>query len=135
MKNNAETVQTIYAAFGRGDVPAILEVLAEDIDWEYAGASSDVPWLQPGRGRAAAVRFFEALAAHVEFKSFTVNDVLEGPNLVVGLVSVEAVVTGTGRTFREIDEAHIWRFDERGRVARFRHAADTHGHVVAWKGL
>lgn len=30
-----ETVRQIYAAFGRGDVPAILACLAEDVDWEY----------------------------------------------------------------------------------------------------
>lgn len=133
MKTNAETVQMIYAAFGRGDVPAILEIMSDDVDWEYGGASTDVPWLQPGRGRAAVGRFFEAVGANLEFKAFTVNDILEGPNVVVGLVSLEAIVKGTGRTLREIDEAHIWRFDDRGRVAKFRHAADSHAHVLAWK--
>jgi uncharacterized protein len=131
--NNLETVQSIYAAFGRGDVPAILATLSDDVEWEYAySADPGVPWLQPGRGRDAAMRFFQALGANLDIKSFTVNDLLVGPNVVVGLVNIEALVKPTGRTFREIDEAHIWRFDDRGRVAKFRHAADTHNHVVAW---
>lgn len=29
-----ETVQQIYAAFGRGDVPFILSQLADDVEWE-----------------------------------------------------------------------------------------------------
>lgn len=134
MKKLTETVQGIYAAFGRGDIPAILETLAEDVDWEYAWASSEVPWLEPRRGRAAVAGFFQAVGAHLEFSRFTVNDILEGPNVVVGLVSVDAKVKGTDRPLREIDEAHIWRFDDRGRVSRFRHAADTLGHLRAWKG-
>ncbi len=133
MTKLSEKVEAIYAAFGRGDVPAILEVLADDVDWEYAGASTDVPWLQQRKGRAAVGGFFESAAANLEFHRFTVNDVLEGPNLVVALVSLEATVKGTGRLLREIDEAHIWRFDERGRVAKFRHAADTHAQVRAWQ--
>ena len=29
-----ETVQRIYEAFGAGDVPAMLELLADDVEWE-----------------------------------------------------------------------------------------------------
>ncbi|HUQ08313.1 MAG TPA: nuclear transport factor 2 family protein [Kofleriaceae bacterium] len=134
MKTHLQTVQNIYAAFGRGDVPAILEVLADDVDWEYGGSPSDVPWLQPGRGREAAARFFGAVGANLDVKMFAVNDLLEGTNVVVGLVSIEAIVKPTGRTFREVDEVHIWRFDEHGRVNRFRHAADTAQQLRAFEG-
>lgn len=134
MTNLAETVQGIYAAFGRGDVPTILAALADDVEWEYGGSPNDVPWLQPGRGRDAAARFFGAVGANLDIRSFTVNDILAGANVVVGLVNIEAVVKPTGRTLREIDEAHIWRFDDRGRVIRFRHAADSNQHVRAFAG-
>ena len=32
----------IYEAFGRGDVPSILDCLAEDVQWEYAWTESPV---------------------------------------------------------------------------------------------
>jgi uncharacterized protein len=32
--SNIETVKGVYEAFGRGDIPAILEVIADDIEWE-----------------------------------------------------------------------------------------------------
>jgi ketosteroid isomerase-like protein len=32
-------VQTAYAAFGRGDIPGLLSVLAPDVRWEFTGDS------------------------------------------------------------------------------------------------
>ena len=37
--SNVHTVQEIYAAFGRGDVPAILSRLSESVEWEYGPTS------------------------------------------------------------------------------------------------
>lgn len=32
-QKNVQIVQQIYASFGRGDIPAVLNGLADDIDW------------------------------------------------------------------------------------------------------
>ena len=34
MSRNLETVKQIYAAFARGDIPAILDTLADNVAWE-----------------------------------------------------------------------------------------------------
>ena len=130
---NIGTVQQIYEAFGRGDVPAILERLADDVDWEYGGDSTDVPWLQPRRGRPQVAGFFQALAA-VDIQRFQPTTFLESGNVVVVLIQLDAVVRATGRSVAEEDEVHIWHFDDAGRVSRFRHRADTHRHWQAYKG-
>ena len=31
--DNVKTVQSIYEAFGRGDLPAILDAVTDDVDW------------------------------------------------------------------------------------------------------
>ena len=129
----ASTVQNIYAAFGRGDIPAILEMVAEDIEWEYAPNRNEVPWLLPRRGRAGVAEFFGAVAANLEFSQFEVKHILEGELVVVGLIDLTCTVKSTGRELREVDEPHIWRFDERGRIVRFRHAADTLAQTRAWQ--
>ena len=129
--NNVERVQGIYAAFGRGDIPAILEHLADDVEWEYGVDSTDVPWLQPRRGRAEVVKFFESLAV-MEISKFVPKHVLSQGDLVVALVDLEAKVKATGQRVVEEDEVHIWYFDDHGRVRRFRHRVDTHMH---WKAL
>lgn len=127
---HSEAVQQIYEAFGRGDVPAVLEHLADDVEWEYGPASADVPWLKPRRGRTAVAGFFESLDA-LEMTKFQVKHVLEQGNVVVSLLDVEATVSATGRSFAEEDEVHIWYFNDEGKVQRFRHQVDSYQHWAA----
>ena len=130
--SNSEVVGRIYEAFARGDVPAILEHLAEDVEWEYGVNSTSVPWLQPRRGRREVPGFFEALAG-VELHRFVPKMFLQSGDVVVVLVDVELTVRATGRRVVEDDEVHIWHFAS-GKVARFRHRADTHQHLRACDG-
>ena len=131
MLNNLSTVQNIYAAFGRGDIPAILEHISENCQWEYGPGENDVPWLQPRKGRAGAAEFFQAVGAELDFKSFTVTTIVGTDTCVIALATLECIVKRTGKTLREVDEPHIWHFDDKGRVAKFRHAADTLQHSRA----
>ena len=130
---HTEIVQEIYAAFGRGDVAAILDKLDESVEWEYGASPDGVPWLQPRRGKAGAAEFFLSLG-ELDIQKFVPKALLEGNGVVVALVDIEAVVRKTGRRFAEEDEVHLWHFDEAGRVVRFRHRADTHQQVEAWRG-
>ncbi|HKP58754.1 MAG TPA: nuclear transport factor 2 family protein [Polyangiales bacterium] len=129
----AQAVSDIYAAFGRGDIPTILEHLAEDLVWEYGHVDNDVPWLAPRRGRAGAAEFFTVLGRELEFRKFEINGILHAQNTVVALIDAELVVKRTGKTIRESDEGHIWHFGNGGRVVRFKHAADTLAHSRAWQ--
>jgi ketosteroid isomerase-like protein len=54
---NLEVVQEIYEAFGRGDVPAILDHLADDVGWDLDAPGYGVPIFEPGtcRGRGPAI--------------------------------------------------------------------------------
>jgi ketosteroid isomerase-like protein len=133
MSKNVPHVEAIYAAFGRGDVPAILEHLSDDVAWEYQPISTTVPWLQGRRGKEGALAFFQAVGSELAISKFTVNRLLAADQLVVALVDLEGTVKKTGRAIHEVDEVHLWHFDERGRVARFRHCVDTHQHWLAWK--
>jgi ketosteroid isomerase-like protein len=129
--SNLPTVQDIYAAFGRGDVPFILDKLAPDVEWER-GSTSDVPWLVERHGREGVEAFFQTLSAELEFLKFAPYAFMEGDNIVAVLVDLEAKAKRTGSIFREDDETHVWRFDEQGRVTRFNHKADTHAHWKAY---
>ena len=131
--SNLAVVRDIYAAFGRGDVPAILEHLSDSVEWEYGAGTTEIPWLQPRQGRAGAAAFFSSLGA-LEIEKFVPKVFLEGPGLVVALVDLEAKVKATGRRIVEEDEAHIWYFDEANRVTRFRHRVDTQQQLAAYRG-
>lgn len=129
---NTDVVGRIYEAFGRGDVPGILEHLAEDVEWEYGVNSTEVPGLQPRRGRDEVPAFFEALSG-VEIHRFEPKAFFESGNIVVVLIDFEGTVKATGQKVLDEDEVHIWHFED-GKVVRFRHRADTHQHHVAWQG-
>lgn len=133
MKNNVETVRSIYAAFGRQDFAAILEPMAEEIEWEYAYPDRGVPWLVPRNGRKAVPGFFEALGTHLDMTKFDVKAVMGDGPLVVALVHAEFTVKSTGKKIVETDEGHLWTFDDRGRVVRFRHLVDTFQHHEAFR--
>ncbi len=132
MADNLSTVSAIYEAFGRGDVPAILEHLADDVDWERGASATGIPWLEPGRGKDHVAGFFAALAEHLEFKHFEVTGMAVGDDVVVAFVDLEVLVTSTGRGFAESPEAHCWWFGDDGRVVAFRHYVDTVRHQEAF---
>ena len=72
-ESNIKTIQAIYGAFGRGDVPAILEALADDVKWgihSRSSASKSVPWHEYLVGKRNVPRFFAALAANADFTRF-----------------------------------------------------------------
>jgi hypothetical protein len=52
-------------------------------------------------------------------------------DLVVGPLTLEAVVRETGKGLREAYACHVWRVDAEGRVDGMRHPADTHAHGLA----
>jgi uncharacterized protein len=60
--DNVTTITDLYAAFGRGDIPAILDVLAEDVRWEHwddnTAQREGVSHLQPRTGRKGTAQFF-----------------------------------------------------------------------------
>jgi len=127
---NLETVQTIYAAFGRGDVPAILEHLSEDVQWEHLLKDHyGIPYYLPGSGRAHVMRFFEALSA-IDLTRFEPVNLLVGGDQVVALIHVSVTNKKTGKKLDDY-EAHVWSFNARGQATHFRHLVDTHAHFLA----
>jgi ketosteroid isomerase-like protein len=56
--NNIDTVKQIYEAFGRGDIPAIIDKLDPNVKWDVEVSTPGVPWLQPRRGAANIPAFF-----------------------------------------------------------------------------
>lgn len=130
---NVETVQGIYEAFGRGDVPAILGALAEDVIWDHDTPSWGLPWYEPRTGRNGVGEFFGALAAGLVIHSMEPTNVLVGANLVGVVLKISVEVMGTGIVDDDI-EIHLWTFDDAGQVCRFAHVVDRHPMVARFRG-
>jgi len=137
MSTHLEAVQAIYAAFGRGDVPAILALLSPTVAWEQWADNfaqrAGVPWLAPRSGRAGAAEFFGTLQ-RFNFLDFRVVGLLAGDHQVAAEVELTIEVKATGVRMHE-EEMHLWSFGPDGLVTRFRHYADTAKHIAtaeAW---
>jgi ketosteroid isomerase-like protein len=132
MSTALQTVQQIYAAFARGDIAAIVDLLDDEVQWETwsdnAAQAAHVPWLRAGTGKAAARRFFEEIGRW-KFEDFQVLGLMASETQVAAEAVVDAVVPG-GRRLRD-EEMHLWNVNAAGKVTRFRHYADTAKHIAA----
>lgn len=127
-----QAVEAIYTAFGQGNVPAILDLLSPDVEWEAwsdnLAQRAGVPWLLPRRGHAGVAAFFE-LVGTWRIREFSVLSMMTGGNQVAVEFVLEAELPN-GRQFRD-EEMHLWTFGPDGRVVRLRHYADTAKHLRA----
>lgn len=133
---NLATAGRIYEAFGKGDVPAILAELADDVQWESwadnRAQAAGISYLQPRQGKQGAAAFF-GLAAQMNVTEVQVLNLMAGGNSVAVEFVISASNPETGKTYRD-EEIHLWTFNDAGRVTRLRHYVDTAKHIEAAKG-
>ncbi len=127
---NVESVKAIYEAFGRGDVPAILDQLADDVEWDQDAPGYGIPIYEPGVGKEHARRFFARLE-DLDFRRFEPTNFLGGGNQVAVPINVEVEVKSTGKMVEAL-EIHLWTFGDDGKVSRFFHCIDRHAFVLAY---
>lgn len=123
--NNANVtfVQSLYAAFGRGDIAAILDGLAPDVRWEMVGRSSDYQRLGLRNGRQGVQEFFQILGANEDFSEFQPMEFYTDGDKVFALGHLTAKYKKTGRTVNT-DWVHIFTI-RGGKVAAFKEFLDT----------
>lgn len=135
MENNVATVKSIYEAFGKGDIPTIIDCLAEDVQWEKwddnSSQKAGVPWMQARKGKKGAFEFFN-IVSNLEVKDLQVLSMMANENQVAVELVFETNVPSTGGHFRD-EELHLWTFNEDGKVIRLRHYTDTAKHIAANK--
>lgn len=131
-QKNIQTVQSAYAAFGRGDIQGVLNVLSDDVEWHLPGEGV-IPQAGTYNGRAGVGRFFQNLDQTTQFVIFEPRDFVAQGDRVVALGHYTGTVKPTGRSF-ESDWVMVFTF--RGdKVVKFREYTDTaaiaHAYEVA----
>jgi ketosteroid isomerase-like protein len=128
-------VTQVYDAFGRGDVPAILDKIATDCRWESwinnHAQSAGVPTMQPRLGPAGVAEFFAAVG-ELQIHDFKVLDILAGERQVAVEAMIDYSTPAGGRSLDE--EVHVWTFNDEQKVVRLRHYVDTAKHIAAFAG-
>ncbi|MBI3491977.1 MAG: nuclear transport factor 2 family protein [Acidobacteria bacterium] len=120
---NTKVVQDAYAAFGRGDVAALLGAFHDDIIWKpVTGAGKHVPTAGERRGKAAVGEFFKIVAESVKFSRFEPREFVAQGDKVVTLGHYTAT-TPKGKTF---DSDFVMVFTLRnGKVSHFQEFSDS----------
>ena len=132
MSDNKALVQSLYAAFGRGDAPFILGNLDEAVEWVSTCDSAVIPWGGARRGKAGALEFFQLLGEHLDFEVFAPRLFAAEGDLVFVQGRTVAKVKSTGRKF-DSEWTHVFTFAG-GKAKRFQEFYDTQAICAALPG-
>ena len=95
----AATVQRMYAAFGAGDLDALIETVHPESRWTYLGANPE-PTKAEFVGRASVRTFFETILKRLDITEFNVDEFIVDGDTVVVFGSEAGKVKATGQVFR-----------------------------------
>ncbi len=132
-ETNIALIQKIYAAFGRGDVPTMLELMADDVDWGIESHEApEVPWHGTGTGKKFVAKFFGTLGRECTFPRFEPSGFLASDTAVACLVTFEVLVKKNGR--KAVENAIHHFTIQNGRVTKWRGWEDTALTKATWNG-
>lgn len=134
MADNVPVVEQVYGDFARGDIPAVLGIFDDSIEWYEA--EGNPYWT--GNPAIGAQQVVEQVFARIpqDYESFSIH-----VRRVIGLgdcVLMEgrytAIGTATGRQL-DVQVAHVWEFRD-GKAVRWQQYVDTAAmqHVMGVTG-
>jgi uncharacterized protein len=129
-QQNLDVVRSIYAAFGRGDLEAILAPLDPQVSWRTPGGL-DLPTAGLRQGIPAVREFFGLLMNTLDITDFQPRDFLAADDKVVVLGTSREGPKGSGRLvdFRWV---HVFTF-RNGRIVAFEEPADVSELVAEFR--
>ena len=122
--DNVTFVKSIYEAFGRGDVPAVLASMSPEVRWHEAEGNPYMPSGEAWVGQDALVKhLFTRIGAEWDGFTIHIKSVYGSGDHVI----VEARYSGTYKpTGKSIDAqaCHVWTVKD-GKAAKFQQYTDT----------
>lgn len=121
MAGNSETIRTLYAAFARGDVPAVLAGLAADVKWTEA---EGFPYGGTYTGPDAVLQnVFMRLGTEWDGFAAVPHEIVAEGETVVALGEYSGTYKATGKRF-SAPFAHVWKL-RGGKAVSFQQYTDT----------
>jgi uncharacterized protein len=128
---NKENAQALYRYFGEGNVPAILDLLADDIKWTCSGPTEILPYARVYNGKQEVVDFFRLIYENKDFPKFEVNEYISEGNKVVALGYWDAKSKETGKPYSGHWAMAFYFRDEK--LYEHREYYDSSGEAIASK--
>ena len=121
---NTQLVKDAYAAFQKGDIRTILDMLDENVEWHgVIGTEGVLPQAGRRRGRAAVAEFFRQVAESTTFETFEPREFIAQGDQVCVVGSYKGKANTTGETYAT-DWVMIFQVRD-GRLASFREFTDS----------
>jgi ketosteroid isomerase-like protein len=95
---NIEAVQHAFANFAQGNIPGILDLCTDDINWS-SWKTPIVPFAKTYTGKAGAATFFAELNDALTYTAFEPRHFYDCGDRVFVKVYHSAIVKATGKTF------------------------------------
>ena len=130
-QQNLQIVQAFYGAFGRGDVSAALNTLAENIRWVVPGPRESIVFAGQREGREQVAKLFEKFAEMQEPEEFEPREFLAQGDKVVAMGHYRYRIKATGRSY-ESDWVHVFAISD-GKVSDFEEYMDTSAWAAAYE--
>jgi ketosteroid isomerase-like protein len=127
---NINLLRQAYDAYGRGDIPSLLGMVAQDVDWELPEVEG-IPFTGKRHGVDQVADFFRILAECQEPREFKPDRFIAQDDQVVVLGHGTFAVKATGAEFSG-DWCHIFRVAD-GKIASFKEYDDTHQAAQAYQ--
>ena len=121
-ESNIKIVQTAYECFGRGDLPGILDLLTDDVDW-HSPKVEGADFYGRKTGKAGATEFFVGLGTRESAPEFEPRDFVAAGDKVVVLGRWASTVTETGKRW-ETEFSHTFTIRD-GKIARWHELFDN----------
>jgi hypothetical protein len=99
-----QTVQELYDAFARRDLPKVFSLLSSDIEIVQ---SAELPWGGLYRGHDGARQFFAKLGSQIN-STLDIERLIDAEEHVVAIGWTHGTVNATGASYR-VPIAHVWR--------------------------
>ena len=131
-QDNIDLVKKAYAAFERGDVPALLELFADDLNFQHPMPQAIWSWAGRRRGRKAFVEFLEGSSQAIEREHFEAEEFIAGGDYVVVLLSERMRAKATGISF-DNPHVHVFKIVD-GKIVQFMIFEDTAPIIAALQG-
>jgi len=129
-QDNTQLVQQAYANFKNGDIPTLLTLFADDIEWEL-DETENVPFTGARHGKDQVAKFFDELSEEQHALQFDPQEFVAQNDRVVALGHYAWSVNSTDRTY-ESDWAHVFTI-RNGKISRFREFFDTAAGAAAYQ--
>lgn len=110
-------VQQAYTAFAQGNIPAILDLVAEKVDWEFVG-SENLPYAGLRRNHGEVAAFFAALPVADAIHVFEPREFIEAGEHVTVLGWEQSTALDTNEDFAT-EWVHVFTVKE-GKITRWR---------------